>query len=97
MPGMRCCRRAMDNVAGTFAVPRLRVGDVLDSWHDIPRYTQAPADVVSGDVVRHQPEERGECAGPPEGVGAWQLRDGLDVAAQAASSDGAARSGLSCR
>src|SRR5271166_2395684 len=93
MPGMWRGRRAMDDVAGTIKVPRLRMGDVFDGWHGVPRHPQAPANVVFGNVVHHQPEERGECAGPPERIGARQLRDGLDLAAQAASGDGAALAG----
>ena len=45
------------------------------------------ADVVSGDV------EWGQCARPPEGIGAWQLRNCLDLAAQAAPRHGPAGPG----
>ncbi len=43
-------------------------------------HAQAVAAVVSRHVVRHQPEERRQCAGPPAGARSGQLRDGLDLA-----------------
>ena len=63
---------------------------VADGRHDLRGHAQAAADVVHGDVVRHQPEERRQRARAAAGAGARQLRDGLDLAAQAAPGDGAA-------
>src|SRR5512144_2060585 len=56
----------------------------------VPGHTQTVADVVPGDVVRHQPEERRQRPGPAAGARAGQLRDGLDLAPQAAPGDGPA-------
>ena len=95
VPGMRRGRRPVGDVARTVAMSRLRVGDVADGWHGVPGYPQAAANVVSCDVVRHQSEERRQRARAAAGTGARQLRDGLDLAAQAAAGDGPVWSGLS--
>ena len=71
-------------------------GDVADGRHHLRGDAQAAADVVPGDVVRHQPEERRQCPGAAAGAGARQLRDGLDVAAQAAAGHGPAWPRLPC-
>ncbi len=95
LPGMRRGWRAVDDVAGPIAVSRLQVGDLADGRHGVPGHAQAAADMVSGDVVCHQSEERRQRARAATGARAGQLRDGLDLAAQAAPGDGPARTGFS--
>jgi transposase-like protein len=53
--------------------------------------------MVSCDVVRDQPEERCQRVGLAAGTRIWKLRDSMDLAPQAASGDGSARSGSSFR
>jgi len=47
--------------------------DLGDGGHDLPGHPQATAAVVSCDLVRHQPEDRGECAGAAASAGVGQL------------------------
>lgn len=63
----------------------LRRQYVADGGYRAPRYPQAVAYVVSCDVVHHQPEEWHERLGAAAGAWLGQLRNGLDVAAQAAA------------
>src|SRR5271166_5235962 len=64
---------------------------VADSRHGVPGHPQAIADLVPCDVVHHQSEEWRQRPGLAAGVGPGQLRNGLDVDAQTAQSDGPAR------
>ena len=77
----RACRRETSITAGTI----------------IRRDPQAAADMVPGDVVRDQPEERGERPGAAACPRPRQLRDLMDLAAQAAAGHGAARPRPPCR
>ena len=90
LPALRRERRAVDDVGWAAAVPELSRAHLADGRHDLRGHAQAAADVVPGDVVRHQPEERRQRPRPAAGARAGQLRDRLDVAAQAAPGDGPA-------
>lgn len=70
---------------------RVRVPDVGDGGHDFPGYADSLAGLVSGHVVGDEPEERRQRAGPAASSGPEELRDGMDVAAQITSGNGAAR------
>ena len=91
LPSVRRGRGTLGDGAGRAHVYGVQRGNLADSRHGVPGHPQAVADVVSGDVVHHQPEERGERLGPAASAGPGQLRDGLDLAAQAAQGHGAAR------
>ena len=67
--------------------------DVRHGWDDLPGHPQPAHRLVSGDVGRHQSEDRDERADAAAGAGLGQLPNGLDLAAQAATGDGAARPG----
>ena len=74
-------------------VCRLWPPDVRHGWDDLPGHPQPAHRLVSGDVGRHQSEDRDERADAAAGAGLGQLPNGLDLAAQAATGDGAARPG----
>ena len=57
LPSLRHGRGAVDDVGWTAAVPELSWAHIVDGRHGVSGHTQAVADVVPGDVVRHQPEE----------------------------------------
>ena len=93
LSSLRCARRAVDDVGWTAAVPELPWADVADGWHGVSGHTQAPADMVPGDMVCHQSEEWRQCPRSAAGARPGQLRDGLDLASQVAPRDGPARAG----
>jgi len=72
-------------------VCRVRASGLADRGDDLPGHAQAAAGVVPGDVVGDDAEDGGQCVGTSTRVGAWDVLDGVDVAAQVAQSDGAAR------
>ncbi len=74
-------------------VCRLWPPDVRHGWDDLPGHPQPAHRLVSGDVGRHQSEDRDERADAAAGAGLGQLPNGLDLAAQAATGDGAAKPG----
>ena len=78
-------------------VLRLSASDLSHGRHCFPGHPEAAGDVVSGDVVRDESEERCQRAGTAASVGAGQLRDSLDVAAQVETGDGPAESGSTGR
>jgi transposase-like protein len=77
-------RRALDDVGQTLALSQLSWPNLADRRHHFRRYAQAAQDLVHGHVVRHQPEERRQRTRASAGARVRQLRDGLDLAAQAA-------------
>src|SRR5712692_11252083 len=72
-------------------VLQLSASDLGDGGHDFPRHAQAFGDVVSGNVVCDEPEERSQRAGVAACARAGWLRDGLDLVAQVETGDGPAR------
>ena len=71
----------------------LRLSDIGHGWDGLPGHAQAPDDVVSRDVVHHQPKERRQCAGYAASVGVKELPDRLGMASQIAARDGAGLGG----
>lgn len=63
---------------------RVRIPDVGDGRHDLSGYPHPFAVVVSGNVVDHHPEERGQRFGIAAGVGPEAVPDRLDMVAQTA-------------
>ncbi len=78
-----------------YAVPmrELRAADLGHRWHDLSRYADLAAHLVPCHVVGHQPEDGCERNGPPTCLGFGELRNSVDLAAQAALSDGAPGAG----
>ncbi len=71
--------------------------NLADRRDDLSGYAQPFAVVVSCDVVGNHPKDRSQRFGTSKSVGAEQLRNGLDVAAQNAPRDGAAGAGYAGR
>src|SRR5262249_32157663 len=74
---------------GALSVRRLWATDLGDGRHDLSGHAYAVDDLVSRALVDQQSEDRHERQGPPAGFGAGQLRDGMDLAAQSTTGDGA--------
>jgi hypothetical protein len=53
--------------------------------NDLSGHSSSPDNLVPSHVVRHESEERHQCAGRTTGLGSGQLQDSLGVAAQAAT------------
>jgi transposase-like protein len=86
--------RASESLADPGRAPAVRVlwtADVGHSGNHFPRYAYAPDDVVPRDVVGDQPTDRRQRHRSATGAGIGQLRNGVDLAAQAAPRDGATR------
>jgi hypothetical protein len=84
--------RPPEGLAGSrapVAVRHVWAADLGDGWHDLPGHADAAADVVSRDVVRHQPEDGDERPDPATRPGPRELPDRVDVAAQVAAGHGA--------
>ena len=62
------------------AVLGLRLPKLGDGRDDLSGYSQAPDTLVPGRLVGEEPEERCERHGPPTGIGAEELQNGMDVA-----------------
>ena len=75
--GFRCPRcghaKAWAVADGAAGVRRLWASSFGDGRHNISRHAQTPPELVSSNVVAHQPEERGERTGIAAGVGPGQL------------------------
>ena len=74
-------RKGLDDGEEGAPLRGLSTADVADRRYDSRGYAEAVADLVSGNVVRDQPEERWKCAGPATHPGLGQLSDGLGLAA----------------
>ena len=70
---------------------RVRLSDLGDGRHDLSGYTHPFTTVVSGNVVDHHPEERGQRLGVAARPGSQTVPDRVDMVAQAAHRDGQAR------
>lgn len=92
IPVSRVWRRqklAAADAAHVDSMRHVRPAGIRDSRHDFPRHADAADDLVPGDVVDHQPTDGCKCSGIAGSLGAGQLRDSLDLAAQVAPRDGA--------
>ena len=78
-------------------VPRLPAEDIGDRRHDLPPHADPVVDMVRRDLVPDLAEERDVRARPAAGPRVRLLRDGVGVAAQAASGDGSPRAGQALR
>lgn len=65
----------------TLAVRRLRPSDLYHGWNSFSGYEDSVDGLVSGHVVGHESEERGQRAGLAACAWMGQLPDGLDVSA----------------
>jgi len=74
-------RKGLDDGEGCAPMRRMSTADLADRRYDSRGHAEAIADLVSGDVVRDQPEEWWKCAGPAAPPGPGQLSDGLGLAA----------------
>ena len=81
-------RKGLDDGEEGAPLRGLSTADVAYRRHDFRGYAEAVADLVSGYVVRDQPEERRKCAGPAAPPGLGQLSDGLGLVAQAEACHG---------
>src|SRR5579863_10644890 len=69
-------------------VPQVRTPNLGDDGDHFPRHTQAAGGLVSRHVLGHHTEERRQRPGAANGPRDGELQDRLDLAPQAASSDG---------
>ena len=70
----------------------LRTQSFGDRGNDLRGDTQAAGSVVPGNLVGNESEERSQCPGSATDSRAGKLRDGVDLAAQAAAGNGQAES-----
>lgn len=75
----------------------MRQQDICDRRHHLSSEPLAPAPVVSGDLVVHEPENGTERPQPPASPRTGQLPDGLALPAQAPERHGASTSGTTWR
>ena len=83
-------RRGWAHGPGFVAVSQVSAAGFGHGRNDLPRHTQAVAPMVSGRLARHESKTRRQRPGPPAGLGAGQLPDGVELAAQAPPGDGSA-------
>ena len=62
------------------SVCSMPASDFADFRYNFPGDHEAPSSVVPCDVAHNQPEVWGQCVGPSEGPGVWQLSDSMGVA-----------------
>ena len=82
---------------GVVAVRELRSPNFGHGGHHLRRHARPPDDVVPGDVVRDQSEDRDQRPELAAGLGPAELSDRLGVAAHAAPGHGAPRAGSARR
>ena len=78
----------MGNGAWPDGLQRLPAADERHGGYDLSRYAHTVADLVSCNLVGHEPEKRSQRAGAEKGSGSGKLQNGLDDDAQAASGNG---------
>src|SRR5665647_3802567 len=74
--------------AGVASLPGVRSADFGDGRDLVRGHALTLASVVRSALARDQPEKRGQRTGPAAGVGAGELSDGVEFAAQAAPGNG---------
>ena len=84
MPVLLRNRRLADG-AGSVAMQPVSASNIGDGGDDLRGHSKAIAPLVPGDVVRDQPEARGQCARPATHSWPGQLSDRLGLAAQVAN------------
>ena len=89
MPALRWCP-ILAGALDPSGVPQVRTPNLGDGGDDLPRHAQAAGGLVSGYVLGHHAEEWRQRRGAAKGARAGELQDRLDLAPQAASSDGPA-------
>ena len=89
MPVLLRNRRLADG-AGSVAMQPVSASNIGDGGDDLRGHSKAIAPLVPGDVVRDQPEARGQCARPATHSWPGQLSDRLGLAAQVAARHGEA-------
>ena len=89
MPVLLRNRRLADG-AGSVAMQPVSASNIGDDGDDLRGHSKAIAPLVPGDVVRDQPEARGQCARPATHSWPGQLSDRLGLAAQVAARHGEA-------
>lgn len=57
-------RQCLDDGEGPAPMRNLSAADIVDRGNDYRGHAETVANLVRGDVVRDQPEERRKCAGP---------------------------------
>ena len=67
--------------ASTLAMRRLPASDFGDGGHDLRWHPEAVAGLVSGDVVRNEPEVWGQRSRPSASSWPWKLPDCMELAA----------------
>ena len=97
LPRLWGCRRAVGNGRGLAAVPGMPSGDLDNRRHDIRRDPQAAAELVPVIWFVTSQQNGMSALGLQRALGPRQLRDLLDLAAQAAAGHGAARPRPPCR
>ena len=86
-------RSSLEIIAGALALFWMSQASFRSGWNGFPRHTSANENLVSSDVVYHQPEKWGERPGAAKSSGPWQLPDGLVNVAQTSAGYGEARAG----
>ena len=71
LPSLRSDRGAVDDVGWAAAVPELSWAHIADGRHGVPGHTQAVADVVPGDVVRHPARRTASAPWACSGCSGW--------------------------
>ena len=89
MPVLLRNRRLADG-AGSVAMQPVSASNIADGGDDLRGHSKAIAPLVPGDVVRDQPEARGQCTRPATHSWPGQLSDRLGLAAQDAARHGEA-------
>jgi hypothetical protein len=88
VPAVPPLRRVV-SVAGKVDLCDLSASDFRHGGNDFSGHPQAFAPVVSSDLVRHQPEKRGQRDERAEDLRAGKLSHRLDMATEASAGDGA--------
>ena len=96
MPSVRT-REVVAGARRTVPVCRVRAPNIRDRWDSLSGFAHAAADLVSRDVVVDESEDGRQRLGSATHAGLAQLQNGLDMAAQAATRNGAARDRLTGR
>ena len=96
VPGVRRGESlARAGAADALPLRGLWTADLGHRGHDLAGHADPADHVVSRHAVGDQPTHRSQCQRSPAGVGAGELRDGVDVVAQIASGAGRSRRDLS--
>ena len=72
---------SLEDVQRTTVLQNLPLSGLRYGRDNFPGFASAADTLVPSHVVRHEPEERRQCARVAAGLGSWQLQNGLGHAA----------------